>query len=251
MIQTTANLPSIVFVNVHKGASTFIADEFATVAEEVIKGLRVVRFGSEILTGSSPAQMPVPDRGAMFTRVYPSDIDDLVFESPDNSLSGTKLVLMIRDPRDVAVSMYFSTAYSHSMEVRNPPELLRRREELSKISEEEGLVWMLKPAARQFRAIRQLAKRYPDALLVSYEELVQSYNHWLNRFSDHVGWSASQSDQIYERTFGSFEPPTHVDPTQHKRRITPGNWQELFTEAVRAAFENELGDELGDAGYYW
>lgn len=243
---------SILVVTVHKGASTFIADEFATAAEQVLPNLQVTRIGSEVLRGTPINKMPLPSTGAMFVRVYPSDLPDLVHQKQtDGTLDHTNLVLLYRDPRDAAVSMYYSTAYSHSLDVRDPERLLATRERLQKTPVHEGVKQSSPLPIREFQAVRKLARENPSAFTSSYEELVGNYDRWLRRFCKHVGWSDKARTALHQRTHQSFTPPEIADPSNHKRRITPGNWRDVFDDELIELFKDQCGQELTDAGYVW
>lgn len=243
---------SILFVNVHKGASTFIADEFADLAHDQFPQLSVVRFGSEILTGQTEADLPIPPRDNLFVRVYPGDVKNLVEVDPtDPPLSGLRMVLMYRDPRDAAVSMYYSMAYSHTSSVRNPEAFLKRREELQGMSVADGVAHLAKPVINEFLLINRIAESYPDAWLCSYEDLVGDYRNWIRRLAKFVEWPTEDMREIYRRSKRSFNPPEVEDASKHVRRISPGNWTEVFDDRLRDLFETECGEQMRQAGYTW
>ncbi len=250
MKSKTLPTPTVLFVNVHKGASTFIADEFATAVERIDSSKRACRLGSEILRGRTFDDLAVPRRGAVFVRVYPNDVARLVEQTPGATpLEGLKLVLMHRDPRDAAVSMYYSTLYSHSLQVRSPEAFLRRRESLNAMSVAEGIATFLKPVTAEFRRVLALAEDHPDSMVTSYEQLVMDYPAWLGEVCRFAGWSEDLERRLLAKTRDSFAPPAVEDPSNHKRRITPGNWRELFDDELTQRFEDACGDEMRAAGY--
>lgn len=243
---------SILFVNVHKGASTFIADAFATLAAERLPSLEVVRFGSQILEGRTEAELAIPPTNAFFVRVYPGDIKNLVEESPSGEpLSGVKLALMHRDPRDAAVSMYYSMAFSHTTSVRNPDAFLQRREELQTMSVADGVARLAKPVINEFLLINRIAAEHPQCWMSTYEELVGDYDSWIKTFGEFSGWSPADIAAIYEQSHHSFTPPEVEDSSKHIRRISPGNWKEIFDDRLRELFEDQCGEAMAEAGYHW
>ena len=244
--------PSIVVVTVHKGASSFIADEFSSAVKKALPQLQIVRFGSLILKGATADEMPVPAQSSMFVRVYPNDIQNLVVEkAKSKKLDSVKLVLLYRDPRDAAVSLYFSAAYSHSLAVPDADRFLTMRERLQDVSETEGVRACSQPAINEFKQILALAEQYPGAFVSSYEEMVADYDTWLSRFRKHVGWSGETEAKIASITGDPFIPPAEVDKSQHRRRITPGNWKEVFDDELREHFENHCGAQMKACGYTW
>ena len=66
----------------------------------------------------------------------------------------------VRDPRDIVVSAYFSHRNSHTTDAW--PELIPYREELRKVSKEEGLFMELEFRAEQFEEMRSWCDR-PDS----------------------------------------------------------------------------------------
>lgn len=249
---SSRSLPSVTFINVHKGASTFIADEFSHAVQQAMPDLAVCRLGSELLNGSTYEEMSIPSERQLTTRVYPGDAELLYIDGAKvGDLSGIRLVLVHRDPRDAAVSHYYSVAQSHSLEVRKPEHLLRLRHQLEGLDAQDGIELVAKTALREFRAIRALASRYPDALVTSYEDLVTDYPGWLQQFWTYAGWPSELRSLVAKQTAESFVPPLVADPSVHKRRITPGNWREVFDDRLAAMFEDEVGTLLSDCGYTW
>lgn len=243
---------SILTVAVHKGASSFLADDFATAVSQALPKLKVVRYGSKILKGYRPSDLVVPAKSGFFVRVYPSDIPDLVVaESGSDKLSDLSLLFLHRDPRDAAVSLYYSTAFSHSLAVPDADRFLQFRDRLQGTSVTEGVKLCTKPAINEFLAMIELGQRYPGAMVSSYEEMVGDYQSWLARFSAHVGWSKRTLKKVAEVTGDPFIPPSDVDASQHRRRVTPGNWREVFDDELRETFEEACGAEMKAAGYTW
>lgn len=251
--QMSANT-SVLFVTVHKGASTFIANEFAVAYSEVFPEARIVNLGNEVIAGTPHAELPVNPTGDAFIRLYPRDIEKMKAVEPgaQQPFDNVQLVFLQRDPRDAAISLYHSKARSHGTNVRNPEKLLEERAELQEMTLYEGvLAKTARQTMREFLVLRELAEIYPHALMTTYEELVTNYAGWLDRVADHLGWSQDEKLGFYQRTSDSFKPPSTEDPSQHKRRITPGNWTEIDTPELRALYERLGADALAAAGYGW
>lgn len=246
-------IPTAIFITVHKGASTFVADELGPAVAATGLYPEIVNVGRRILDGETYADFPITPHGMMVIRLYPQEVDRLVASPPSDAvLDGKKLVLLWRDPRDVAVSLYYSKAYSHSADVRDPERLMKDREALREVGVHQGVLdQTARPAIREFKLIRALADRYPDAVAMSYEQLLTDSAAWLASVSSHLGWSASATDSIAERIAGAFDIPTEEDPNRHKRRMRPGNWTEVFDDQLQRLFDRLAGAELAEAGYHW
>jgi hypothetical protein len=92
---------------------------------------------------------------------------------------------VIRDPRDIAVSAYFSHLRSHSTE--DWPELIEYREKLNSVPKAEGLTMEIENRKQEFRHLSTWDYGQDGILEVRFEELVvHTYEQFLNIF-DHLG----------------------------------------------------------------
>ncbi|MHC5005305.1 MAG: sulfotransferase domain-containing protein [Planctomycetota bacterium] len=251
-----SNHPTIVMLSVHKGASTFLTDRFGPALEQVF-GMRHVPVHQEQLRGVDLAELALPPTGVVATRVYPPQYDTLV-EDPvpaGGRFADKKLIMLRRDPRDVAVSFYYSFAFSHTPppgEGKNTKRFHARREALQKMDLPTGILkYTAKPAIKQFLATVEFLERYPDTCLTTYETLTTDFPAWMATVQRFLGWTDEQAAQVSAGLEDEVRPPDEEDPYQHKRRVTPGNWREAFTPKLCRLFQRKLGSLLTDAGYEW
>ncbi len=246
--------PTTVFLSVHRGASSFIAGAFAREAERCFPGLRTIRFGELRERRGSVEDITLPPNGVLATRVYPGFIDRLR-EAPVPSggrFVDKKLIVMRRDPRDAAVSWYYSTAFSHPAPPNGAESFMQRRAQLREMGVVEGIRRLIaEDAIFEFRAVSRFLQEYPDACEASYELLVTDCRAWTEKVAAHLRWPG----RIVEELLAVFEqevsPPGRERPGAHRRRITPGNWRIVFDEELCKLFERGLGDDLIRAGYVW
>jgi len=86
---------------------------------------------------------------------------------------------VIRDPRDVAVSCYFSHRYSHPLR-DDWPELAERRARLARLSQAEGLLSEIEALDGMFACLRGWRYDDPDILELRMEALIADpYQHLL------------------------------------------------------------------------
>jgi len=94
-----------------------------------------------------------------------------------------KVILMVRDPRDILVSWYYSIAFSHSI----PPitsnrheEYIRKRKKAQEITIDEHV---LSESDRVFNILNRyqvdLLDLYPHVYLTSYEKMTSNFEGWL------------------------------------------------------------------------
>lgn len=89
------------------------------------------------------------------------------------ALPGLRAFHVVRDPRDVAVSAYFSHLYSHRVD-DGWPELAARREQLQRLTKEEGLLAELEVLRSEFDCMREWDYANPDILELRMEDLTAS-----------------------------------------------------------------------------
>jgi hypothetical protein len=168
-----------------------------------------------------------------------------------------EVILHLRDPRDVLVSMFYSYCYIHAGEIA--PDTGYRR-----AAAQEGIdAFVLAKASEASRRypgdygtgghvedlIGNVPRRYQDYLrhlvgrpnvtLLSYEEMVTDYPRWLTKFMR--PFPLETREQLFEhwssQAAALFPRRTH-DVMTHMRRVVPGD----FTRKLRAETIERLND---------
>ena len=246
--------PTTVLLSVHKGASTFLAHDLAKAMTRVFSGLEHLPFHQMLQRGTPVEDLAVPPTGVLVSRVYPPHYDMLVEDPvpPTGRFADKKLVLLRRDPRDVAVSLYYSLAYSHSEPPVDKEGFTARREALRSMDITDAIREdTARPAIRQFRTTIDFLERFPHTCLTTYETLIGDFPAWMRQVAEYLEWTDEEAEAVSRGLEESVKPPDEVDPYQHKRRMTPGNWREVFDHRLRKIFERRIGPELEAAGYGW
>jgi hypothetical protein len=244
--------PTTIFFTVHKGASTFATHGIAPLARKHFPDVEHREYGPLLAGGADAADHPLPATNVIATRVYPWLYDELV-EDPKPAggrFADKKLVVMRRDPRDVAVSSFYSRAYSHPVPARDPDEFLRIRAELRELGPLEGVrQHCAQSALYEFRCATMMLERYPHAIDLPYELLVTEPRAWVAMLGAYLDWPDRVIDALADEVPLHVQAPDTEQPTKHKRRVTPGNWLTLFDDDLNGLFIDAVGTEMAAAGY--
>lgn len=196
---------------------------------------------------------------------------------------------VIRDPRDIIVSAYFSHLKTHRL---LSDEMADERERLSKLSKEEGLIAEMSGISE--RTLRDLdAWQYgklPGVLEFKMEEFTVHHAEEFPRVLEHFGWFQKGSgdplgsrfwalanrahrhskgwtllrrrqramtegglrrilDRLSFRKLSGGRKPGQENASSHYRKGKAGDWQNHFTPEVTAAFKEKYPGLVTKLGY--
>jgi len=159
------------------------------------------------------ASVCLQQRGYLFTgfRHFPSfDLD----------LTGRKTILLVRDPRDMLVSLYYSVRTSHVI----PKGLTRMRKRRDEARESDIDSFVLKNAVTFIKG----HKRYREALESSnlkvyrYEDVIYEKRRWLADLVEVL--DLESLDALIKSVAGKVDVvPDREDEARHIRQVHPGN----------------------------
>lgn len=194
---------------------------------------------------------------------------------------------LIRDPRDILVSAYFSHLYSHP--TRGWTDLIRHRKRLQSMEKEEGLFEEMNFRIGQFKDMTEWDYNNRNVLEIKMEELTSNPEEGIIRIFDHCGIIGSQTVSISNRLANYINQP-HLksrgrfplrykrdsisteelkkiiymnrferlakgraqgeeDVKSHYRRGTQGDWKNHFTPELKKAFKDRYGNLVIHLGY--
>ncbi|NOZ07571.1 MAG: sulfotransferase domain-containing protein [FCB group bacterium] len=164
---------------------------------------------------------------------------------------------VIRDPRDILVSMYFSHKKSHIVRDPKAHEILDNRKILNEISEEEGLKYLLDHSAYFNRITTEMAGwdySRENFLELKYEDLISDPFSRFKAIFSFLGVKIEdpQLKNILERfSFQRLKKEVKgADKTvSHYRKGRPGDWENHFTPDLKKIFKSNYNDLLLKLAY--
>ena len=166
-----------------------------------------------------------------------------------------KTFFILRDPRDIVVSWYFSVFYSH-------PEnkiISDIRQKLKRLSSSEGLKYSIAYLEENglFEGQKSWAKRGGQQLKVfKYEELAKDNLSFLNQLFAFLEINIPQEKItiLYEKhqfsKYSGGRSQGVEDLQAHYRKGFPGDWKSHFDSSTKTYFQKVTKDLLGQLNYF-
>lgn len=168
----------------------------------------------------------------------------------------SKAIFVVRDPRDLVVSEYFSLRYSHGL-MGDIPKL---RRQLNKLNEAEGLLHVLEylHSYGTFACQRSWIEEGntdPEVLIVRFEDLITNYSMpiWKNVFG-HFDIQIPKlilSELLRDYSFEALSGRRRgiEDKHSHYRKGVYGDCRNYFDEQLVKKFKQLTGDLIVRLGY--
>ena len=161
-----------------------------------------------------------------------------------------RIVLLVRDPRDMLVSHYFSLRHSHPPPGRGSA-LAAQFAALQRMAARlDCSTYALRLASAYRRQFRQYAPylEKENVLVVRYEDMLFRKADWFGRMIAHLGWTLPAA--FLHSTIARYDIiPEVEDPHQHIRKATPGDHKEKLPPATIARLNALFADELRRFNY--
>lgn len=252
----------IVVFTLHKCGSMFIHRQC-----ELLCKLSGLSYHSPNLPGNGlQARQLLTDRSVWLTRHGCIAPVRFFVDVPD--IADYDVILHLRDPRDVLVSMFYSYCFIHPGEIA--PDTGYRREAalegidrfvLAKVTEEstryrgdygtgghlEDLIGNLR---RRYDDYMEHLVGRPNVLLLKYEEMVTDYRSWLQRFV--APFPVKEKGRVVDDLVAqseSFFPKRSQDVMNHARHITPGDYKVKLQPSTIERLDAIFSPVLVQLGY--
>ncbi|MEU4422855.1 sulfotransferase domain-containing protein [Actinoplanes sp. NPDC024001] len=160
---------------------------------------------------------------------------------------------VMRDPRDMLVSSYFSTRNSHAP----MGDVLEVRKVLHELPRKEGLLYLIDnlTAKGTFKAVRSWAVAPPseEVRLFRYEDLVgENQANEVDQLMRHCGIAippAEMATLLSRYSFSNMNDRKGTGAVSHYRKGQPGDWRNHFDDDITEAFTKATGNLVELLGY--
>jgi hypothetical protein len=163
---------------------------------------------------------------------------------------------VVRDPRDIVVSGYFSHYYNHPDE--GWPRLTHFRRYLRTLSKDEGLLREMEFLSGGLYDMLAWNYDTPAILQLRFEDLIKDPVHHFTVIFGFLGIVPQKASEeqlggiigqySFEKLSGGRQPGSE-DQTHHFRKGKPGDWQNHFNEQHKDYFKRLYNPLLLKLGY--
>lgn len=165
------------------------------------------------------------------------------------NMEAYKILLMLRDPRDVLTSLYFSVAYSHSIidGKAGKRQLDSRAKTLNK-SIDEFVIDISSGYLERYNDYCENLLGKSNTFFVKYEDMVGNFNVWLNTIMTVLELGASQ--ELQNKIIGEVDfnvPEENI--YSHKRQVTPGDHKRKLQPETISILNTKFCKVLDLLGY--
>jgi len=236
---------SVVLFTAHKCASVYVSGILKRLAEDA--GMTHINFAYYFTVTNQSKEELFSDPSFLHTsfrkRGYYYGPFRWFLRIPD--LEEYAVLLVLRDPRDVLTSHYYSIAYSHPIGHRR---LLLARREARRMTVDEYVLHMSQPFRKTYETYCSELLGKPNVLFLKYEDMVADFEPWLRRAAEHVGLDGNEL--LLRRIIGEADFEVKGDDVySHKRQVKPGDHRRKLKRETIEILNVEFHGVLERLGY--
>jgi hypothetical protein len=241
---------SVYFYTFHKCASSL----FSGYVLKNIEGLRHVDYAKQIYTSGKVDSLTFDRTGHVYgpirlsiDPVLPIQKKFLELLSDDEFIQDRISIFMVRDPRDIIVSAYYSFGFTHGkspvQEIRERQE--QRRSEIQNKTVDEFALASVHQIQSDFETADRLRKICTRSVVLRYEDMVGNWGLFASDLTRYLTINQTVLSQLYERS----RPREKEDVTSHRRSGQVAGFRGKLEEETITSLNNTLKDVLQQFQY--
>jgi len=163
-----------------------------------------------------------------------------------------RTILLVRDPRDMVVSLYFSLAHSHTKPGQAASDsLLKTFNERRQQAQEQDIDSFVLSKTRAVQNYFASIERNLDGIdhkCWRYEDIIFDKERWTNEMLDYLELSVPQKMVRTIVARNDIKPSTEAS-TEHIRKVTPGDHKDKLNSGTIEKLNQALAPILRRYGY--
>lgn len=161
------------------------------------------------------------------------------------------VVLVLRDPRDMLTSRYYSTAFSHSLPT-NPSkaaEFVEFRNQVRSMTVDEFVLKEKDHYCQRYRVYIEELENRKNVHVTKYEDMIGDFETWFDGLLSFCALKIGDDERkrLIDETTKSQKPSENQK--KHKRQVIPGDHRRKLKPETISALNADLGDILSRYGY--
>jgi hypothetical protein len=231
---------SVYFITFHKCASSL----FGRYVLLRIKGLRHINYQKMLYDGTGIDKLLFEKKGHLYgpIRLSARKCKVVTHISMKDFLNDKIAIFLIRDPRDILVSAYYSQGYTHSFSkvasLRQKQKEKRRL--VQSMTVDEYAIEFAPKVLGDFGLLQRLERTCSRKALLRYEDMVDNWDRFVEGFGSYLDVGPDLFGEMYKRT----RPKAREDVSSHRRSGKPGGFRaklDPYTiSSLNATFEKVL-----------
>ena len=245
---------SIIHYSVNKAATQYTQGILLQCAEE--NNLLPVRMSAYAWSFDFPYifTLPKEELGPYYHIFKPKGylytvFGGLVEEVPN--VDQYNVVVMIRDPRDVLVSEYFSYGFKHDAPrvKEKQAEFYQLRDHIKSITIDEYVLENAGRLQKELEKYVNFRKQHPNTLLLRYEDMINDFPSWLDRLIEYCQLNVSKElkQKLIETSAKSSRKTENL--ASHRRAVTPGDHVKKLEPKTIEQLNEIFKDVFSELGY--
>jgi len=230
---------SVYFYTFHKCASSLFSDYVL----KNMQGLTHVDYAAAICSGDSDVNIAFEEEGFIYGPIRLSaNHESPVYEkfvapaSTKDFIRNKTVIFMVRDPRDILVSSYYSFGYTHAFspvkEIAEMQMNVRNRIQCDGI--DAYVLANAKDTLNDYEVLQELYLNSQRSVMIRYEDMILNWSVFERGLTTFVDFDADVLAQIYQQS----RPRKKEDQSLHQRSGKVGGFKAALKEDTLASLNH-------------